>query len=88
MIEHWILRGPIRFRRDLFFAALFADFVAGSCRERFNTLLRHPEGRALARRLEGWPRALSPVADPSRLAQEGEHLRMTGEFLAAAVHQH
>jgi hypothetical protein len=31
--------------------------------------------RALARRLEGSPRAL--VAYPSRLAQEGEHLRMT-----------
>jgi hypothetical protein len=31
--------------------------------------------RALARRLEGRPRVL--VAHPSRLAQEGEHLRMT-----------
>jgi hypothetical protein len=32
--------------------------------------------RALARRLEGWPRAL--VAHPSRLAvKNGEHLRMT-----------
>jgi hypothetical protein len=32
--------------------------------------------RALARRLEGWPRAL--VAHPSRLAvKDGEHLRMT-----------
>jgi hypothetical protein len=37
---------------------------------------RHPEGRALARRLEGWPQAL--VAHPSRLAvKNGEHLRMT-----------
>jgi hypothetical protein len=33
MIEHWILRGLFRFRRVLFFAALFADFVAGLCRE-------------------------------------------------------
>jgi hypothetical protein len=31
--------------------------------------------RALARRLEGWLRAL--VAYPSRLAEDGEHLRMT-----------
>jgi hypothetical protein len=31
--------------------------------------------RALARRLEGWPQAL--VAHPSRLAEDGEHLRMT-----------
>jgi hypothetical protein len=31
--------------------------------------------RALARRLEGWPQLL--VADPSRLAEDGEHLRMT-----------
>jgi hypothetical protein len=32
--------------------------------------------RALARRLEGWPRAF--VAHPSRLAvKNGEHLRMT-----------
>ena len=31
--------------------------------------------RALARRLEGWPRAR--VAHPSRLAASGEHLRMT-----------
>jgi hypothetical protein len=32
--------------------------------------------RALARRFEGWPRAL--VAHPSRLAvKNGEHLRMT-----------
>ena len=30
---------------------------------------------ALARRLEGWPRTL--VVDPSRLAEVGEHLRMT-----------
>jgi hypothetical protein len=29
MIEHWILRDLIRFRRALFVAALFADFVAG-----------------------------------------------------------
>jgi hypothetical protein len=68
MIEHWIFRGLSRFRRVLFFAALFAVFVAGLRRKHLNTLLRHPEGRALARRLEGWPRALSPVADPSRLA--------------------
>jgi hypothetical protein len=31
--------------------------------------------RAPARRLEGWPLAL--VAHPSRLAEDGEHLRMT-----------
>jgi hypothetical protein len=31
--------------------------------------------RALARRLEGRPQAL--VAYPSRLAEDGEHLRMT-----------
>jgi hypothetical protein len=31
--------------------------------------------RALARRLEGWSGAL--VAYPSRLAEDGEHLRMT-----------
>jgi hypothetical protein len=31
--------------------------------------------RALAPRLEGWPRAL--VAHPSRLTEDGEHLRMT-----------
>jgi hypothetical protein len=31
--------------------------------------------RALTRRLEGSP--LAPVADPSRLALKGEHLRMT-----------
>jgi hypothetical protein len=31
--------------------------------------------RALARRLEGWPQAL--VAHPSRLAEDGERLRMT-----------
>jgi hypothetical protein len=37
--------------------------------------------RALARRLEGWPRAL--VAHPSRLAvKNGEHLRMTAVFVA------
>jgi hypothetical protein len=35
--------------------------------------------RALARRLEGRPRAL--VAHPSRLAvKNGDHLRMTAEF--------
>ena len=35
--------------------------------------------RVLARRLEGWPRAL--VAHPSRLAvKNGEHLRMTAVF--------
>jgi hypothetical protein len=38
--------------------------------------------RALARRLEGWPRAL--VAHPSRLAvKNGEHLRMTVRVLRA-----
>jgi hypothetical protein len=31
--------------------------------------------RVFARRLEGWPLAL--VAYPSRLAEDGEHLRMT-----------
>jgi catechol 2,3-dioxygenase-like lactoylglutathione lyase family enzyme len=31
--------------------------------------------RALARRLEGWPRV--PWLHPSRLAEDGEHLRMT-----------
>jgi hypothetical protein len=35
--------------------------------------------RALARRLEGWPRAL--VAHPSRLAEDGEHLRMTAVLI-------
>jgi hypothetical protein len=39
--------------------------------------------RALARRLEGWSRAL--VAHPSRLAQEGEHLRMTAELVSAKL---
>jgi hypothetical protein len=38
MIEHWILRGLLRFRRALFFAALFADFVAGLCREQLLTV--------------------------------------------------
>jgi hypothetical protein len=37
--------------------------------------------RALARRLEGSPRAL--VAHPSRLAEDGEHLRMTVVFCGA-----
>jgi hypothetical protein len=37
--------------------------------------------RALARRLEGSPKAL--VAHPSRLAQEGEHLRMTAVLFYA-----
>jgi hypothetical protein len=32
--------------------------------------------RALARRLEGWPLG-GLVADPSRLAEDGERLRMT-----------
>jgi hypothetical protein len=37
--------------------------------------------RALARRLEGWPRAL--VAHPSRLAvKNGERLRMTAVLVA------
>jgi hypothetical protein len=36
--------------------------------------------RALARRLEGWPLAL--VAYPSRLAEDGEHLRMTAVLVA------
>jgi hypothetical protein len=35
--------------------------------------------RALARRLEGWPQAL--VAHPSRLAEDGEHLRMTAALV-------
>jgi hypothetical protein len=40
--------------------------------------------RALARRLEGWPRAL--VAYPSRLAAGGgEHLRMTVVMSAPSV---
>jgi hypothetical protein len=39
--------------------------------------------RALARRLEGWPQAL--VAYPSRLAQEGEHLRMTAVMVLNSV---
>jgi hypothetical protein len=68
MIEHWIFRGLIGFRRALSLAALFADFVAGKCGEHINTLHVILRSRALARRLEGWPRALSPVADPSRLA--------------------
>jgi hypothetical protein len=33
--------------------------------------------RALARRLEGWPHTPALIADPSRLAEAGEHLRMT-----------
>jgi hypothetical protein len=37
--------------------------------------------RALARRLEGWPLAL--VAHPSRLAEDGEHLRMTAVLVWA-----
>jgi hypothetical protein len=37
-------------------------------------LERHPEVRALAR-LEGWPHIQS--LHPSRLAEDGEHLRMT-----------
>jgi hypothetical protein len=42
-----------------------------------HTFSRHPEGRALARRLEGSPHALA--AHPSRLAARcGERLRMTG----------
>ena len=45
------------------------------CRNKLPVILR---SRALARRLEGWPRVL--VANPSRLAQEGEHLRMTTAF--------
>jgi hypothetical protein len=36
--------------------------------------------RALAQRLEGWPQAL--VAHPSRLAEDGEHLRMTAVLVA------
>jgi hypothetical protein len=40
--------------------------------------------RALARRLEGWPRAL--VAHPSRLAaKSGEHLRMTAVLVVIHV---
>jgi hypothetical protein len=58
MIEHWILRGPIRLRRALSFAALFADFVAGSCRERLNTLHRHPEVLAVF----GEPRRMATSA--------------------------
>jgi hypothetical protein len=37
--------------------------------------------RALARRLEGSPQVLA--AHPSRLAQEGEHLRMTALYVDA-----
>src|SRR6201991_35090 len=43
-----------------------------------NTLNLILRSRALARRLEGWTRAL--VAHPSRLAEDGEHLRMTGSL--------
>jgi hypothetical protein len=39
--------------------------------------------RALARRLEGRPQAPALVAYPSRLAQEGERLRMTAVFGSA-----
>jgi hypothetical protein len=40
--------------------------------------------RALARRLEGWPRA--HVAHPSRLAAKGgEHLRMTAVFVRSSA---
>jgi hypothetical protein len=35
--------------------------------------------RALARRLEGWKQAI--VAHPSRLAEDGEHLRMTAALV-------
>jgi hypothetical protein len=42
--------------------------------------------RALARRLEGWPRAL--VAHPSRLAEDGEHLRMTAALDDPMGHAH
>jgi hypothetical protein len=43
--------------------------------------------RALARRLEGWPRAL--VAHPSRLAvKNGEHLRMKARYLATLTPMH
>src|ERR1700685_510962 len=40
--------------------------------------LRHPEVRALAR-LEGW--ATNIPCHPSRLAEDGSHLRMTHFFL-------
>jgi hypothetical protein len=42
--------------------------------------------RALARRLEGSPLAL--VAHPSRLAQEGEHLRMTAVLFGHQISAH
>jgi hypothetical protein len=62
-----------------------AEFIIGPAKGRTRWLLamtersrpqakRHPEVRALAR-LEGW--SLAPVAHPSRLADDGEHLRMT-----------
>jgi len=47
---------------------------AGLIRAVTTVILR---SRALARRLEGWPRAPAFVAHPSRLAEGGEHLRMT-----------
>src|SRR4029077_4315224 len=43
--------------------------------------------RALARRLEGWPRA--PMAHPSRLAARcGEHLRMTAVLFRLSSKTH
>ncbi len=52
--------------------------IAGLDTHIFAVILR---SRALARRLEGWPRAPVFVAHPSRLAAKGgEHLRMTAQI--------
>jgi hypothetical protein len=82
MIEHWIFRGLIRFRRALSFAALFADFVAGLC-QRFNTLHRRPEEPRLLRGVSKdgrGRRRLWPILRGSPL--RGEHLRMTVEVFS------
>jgi hypothetical protein len=55
------------------FAASIRDLVRLLKRNRRHTVILR--SRALARRLEGSPRTL--LAYPSRLAEDGEHLRMT-----------
>jgi hypothetical protein len=92
MIEHWILRDLSRFRRALFFAALFADFMAGLCREHLNTLLRHPRATAVPLSREE-PRILRGVSKDGRgrcrllpilrgSPLRGERLRMTVEIFS------
>jgi hypothetical protein len=79
MIEHWIRRDLSRFRRALFFAALFADFVPRALK----TLDRHPEEprpSAASRRMAAGAGA---CGHPSRVAvKNGEHLRMTMEIFS------